>query len=80
MNTMTPIAVTFYSAEVIEQEGFTFTCRFCNRDGLTADYAMLNNSRLNRYENLCITCAEEMRAIAHEDMKAIRAAIAEINN
>lgn len=76
---MFTIPVKFYSTEAIEQEGFTFTCRYCERDGLTADYAMLNNSKLNRYENLCITCADEMRAIVHEDMKGIREAVAEIN-
>lgn len=76
---MFTIPVKFYSARVIEQENFTFTCRYCERDGLHGDFAMINNSRLNRYENLCITCAEEMRAIAHEDMKAIRQAVAEIN-
>ena len=80
MNTTAPIAVTFYSTSVIEQEGFTFTCRFCHRDGLTADYAMLNNPKLGRYENLCITCADEMRFTIHEDMKAIREALTKINN
>lgn len=71
------LGVKYYSGSAIEREGFTFMCRHCVRD-LTGDYAMLNSN--DRYENLCISCAQEIRAVVHEDMKAIREAVAQINS
>ena len=69
---MNTIPVYFYTEAAIENQFFSFICRHCERQ-LGADYIMPNTK--SRYENLCITCAQEMRAIAHEDMKAIREAL-----
>jgi len=76
---MNTIPVYFYTEAAIENQFFSFICRHCERQ-LGADYIMLNDYDLERYENLCITCAQEMRALVHEDMKAIRKAVAQINS
>jgi predicted RNA-binding protein with PUA domain len=69
--------VKFFTTEAVENEFFSFICRNCERQ-LWGDYAMPNSN--GRYENLCVTCAQEFRAVVHEDMKAIREVVAQINS
>ena len=64
MNSMPVHPVHYYTTETVENEFFSFVCRYCERQ-LWGDYAT-RNLAAGRYENLCLTCAEEIRATYHE--------------